>query len=500
MGELEQQSAATAEAKEKFEAAKKTYYASMGGSSTTSEQLAYQNASSNLQTAKQHQEYAASTLAEIQNSLNTLRNQRSEHAAALLTAQSALTGAQSELLNAESTKMSAQAALAGPQLDLENAQAAYQAAQLQAGITEEELQPYAAAVNTAQAAYNAASANFTAAQTAYETAAAAVTAAENDVQNCQTQIDGIDAQITSMEAQLTDAQTTADAQNASLSSAQSKYVKSEQEYIDAMQAQASRQAWSTRTGTEYQAALNAYSTAVNQLSSLQDSVNQLQAQVAAEEANLDSQNAALMLQFNSAKGAVLEQLDQEINRYRQQIEDSTIRSTMTGYISGLNIAKGNTIQQGSVVCRISAEEDAERIVICYVPVAEGRKLAPGMRTEIYPTTVNKQEYGHMEGTVREVAEFVTSQDEIRNQLGDVSLVQTFTQNGAVVAVKVALRTDCDTASGYWWSSRKGSSVIVNDGTLVSADIVTEEKAPITLLIPFLKEKLTIRPVDSGKAA
>ena len=30
------------------------------------------------------------------------------------------------------------------------------------------------------------------------------------------------------------------------------------------------------------------------------------------------------------------------------------------------------------------------------------------------------------------------------------------------------------------------------GPMVSADIATEEKAPISMLIPYLKEKLTVR--------
>lgn len=98
----------------------------------------------------------------------------------------------------------------------------------------------------------------------------------------------------------------------------------------------------------------------------------------------------------------------------------------------------------------------------------------------------------MEATVKQVADYVTSVEDMQNQLGDDSLVQSFSQNGPVVAVTCELRKDENTVSGYWWSNRKGAKVEIMEGTMASTDIVTEEKAPITMLIPLLKEKLTIR--------
>ena len=47
-------------------------------------------------------------------------------------------------------------------------------------------------------------------------------------------------------------------------------------------------------------------------------------------------------------------------------------------------------------------------------------------------------------------------------------------------------------SGYAWSSKKGADIEVTEGTMLTANIVTEEKAPITMLLPYLKEKLTIK--------
>ena len=55
-----------------------------------------------------------------------------------------------------------------------------------------------------------------------------------------------------------------------------------------------------------------------------------------------------------------------------------------------------------------------------------------------------------------------------------------------------MREDENTESGYFWSSKKGADIKIAVGTMVEANVVIEEKAPITMLIPLLKEKLTIQ--------
>ena len=98
----------------------------------------------------------------------------------------------------------------------------------------------------------------------------------------------------------------------------------------------------------------------------------------------------------------------------------------------------------------------------------------------------------MEATVVKVDNYITSSADMRHQLGDENLVQAFMQSGPVVAVECELRKSDLTQSGYYWSSQKGASVNIDGGTMVEASVVVSEKAPISMLIPFLKEKLTIK--------
>jgi multidrug efflux pump subunit AcrA (membrane-fusion protein) len=172
-----------------------------------------------------------------------------------------------------------------------------------------------------------------------------------------------------------------------------------------------------------------------------------------------------------------------------QTEQLEFRADMSGKVMGLDVAPGNVIGVGSTVCRILDDSTDHMTAILYVPVSDGRKIRAGMEVKIYPTTVNSQEYGHIKAVVDSVDNYVTSTGEMNNMLGDSSLVESFSSMGPVIEIKCSLTPDSTTASGYEWSNRKGAQVELAPGTTVTADIMIEKKAPITILFPLLDEKL-----------
>jgi multidrug resistance efflux pump len=123
-----------------------------------------------------------------------------------------------------------------------------------------------------------------------------------------------------------------------------------------------------------------------------------------------------------------------------------LKSRIDGRVSGLNIVKGNAVQTGKVICRVTSAGDEEEVVL-FVPVAEGKKIKKGMEAVIYLSTVNRQEYGHMDGVVTKVSDSVVSADEMLNQLGDQALVQAYQQSGPVIKVSCSLGKDESTKSG-----------------------------------------------------
>lgn len=198
----------------------------------------------------------------------------------------------------------------------------------------------------------------------------------------------------------------------------------------------------------------------------------------------------LATQFNATKELIINSLENEAKKYDELINKNSVVSPIKGVVLDVKISAGGMVGQGSSVITVREVKDDDDIVVCYVGITDGKKIKPGMPVKVYPSIVNKFEYGNIEATVLSVDDYVTSLNTIANELGADSLVETFARSGPVIGVKCKLEKDDTTASGYLWSSKKASDIIVPQGTIVAADIITEEKKPISLLIPFIKEKIS----------
>lgn len=276
------------------------------------------------------------------------------------------------------------------------------------------------------------------------------------------------------EVQYDDAEDTLDGYKAEKKVASKDYEAAKADYIHKVESIGAAQAHQSEVGNKYNVAANLYNSDRNTVQSLEDNIAQAK------------------IQISVTKTYILSSLKNEYKQYLDQKEASEIKATFDGKISDLAISEGDLVGQGNEVAKIQKGKEVDNIVVCYVPVGDGRKVQEGMKVLIYPSTVNRQEYGHMEATVLSVDEYITSTTDMQKQLGNQNLVEAFMQNGPVVEVVCELRESTDTVSGYYWSSNKGASVMIEGGTMIEASVVVSEKPPISLLIPFLKEKLTIK--------
>ena len=92
----------------------------------------------------------------------------------------------------------------------------------------------------------------------------------------------------------------------------------------------------------------------------------------------------------------------------------------------------------------------------------------------------------MRGKVAAVAVYPSTAAAIMRHFQNEQLVQTLTSAGPVTEVRVVLDRDASTVSGFRWSSSSGPPIRISAGTIATADIVTETRAPITLVVPILR--------------
>jgi HlyD family secretion protein len=139
-----------------------------------------------------------------------------------------------------------------------------------------------------------------------------------------------------------------------------------------------------------------------------------------------------------------------------------------------------------------ARHHMELIAELYVRPEDGKKVIPGMTVQISPSTVKREEYGFIEGTVTSVATIPSTEEGMLRKLKNRQLVQQLSGGGAPFEVTVRLTPAPGTRSGFRWSSSAGPETEINPGTLAEGAITVRRIRLIGLFIPLF-ERLLERP-------
>lgn len=187
-------------------------------------------------------------------------------------------------------------------------------------------------------------------------------------------------------------------------------------------------------------------------------------------------------------------LENSIEKLQRDLaNNSEIVANVSGRVLEMRVRKGDIVHAGDVICTIAQEksntESLEAII--YVPVEQGKRIMPGMKVNIAPSTVKKEEYGFMLGNVVSVSKYPSSSQRMMLTLGNSDLVHKLSGEGSPLEVRVELIRDNSTLSGYKWSTPNGSSVPIDGGTFCIGEVKVEQKRPISMVIPFIKKLLPI---------
>lgn len=280
--------------------------------------------------------------------------------------------------------------------------------------------------------------------------------------------------------------------NTHLDEARKKYL----EYLNEVSGTA---ATNTIESTEYTEALQEYNTAKAEYKALSDEIDQLELQTVLDSGSAELDYESYEAQFNNEKSLTLHGLNAERDELLNNADKSDIYSVTSGIVYDILVNIGSAVSGGTEIAQVmhSSQSNDDDIVICYVKLSDAKKIKPGMEVHVSPSIADESEYGHILGTVEEVSNHVASTFDMHEQLGEQMLVNEFTEMGAVHEVRVRLVDDESSESGYKWSSQNGTTVVMSTGTYVEAAIITENKRPIDVLIPYIKHKLEFKDDDNG---
>ncbi|TYO68382.1 NHLP bacteriocin system secretion protein [Bradyrhizobium hipponense] len=218
----------------------------------------------------------------------------------------------------------------------------------------------------------------------------------------------------------------------------------------------------------------------------------------AQQRKEDTQNEILKLKEQKAdleaqRQRDIEQSQYRLNEARRQVDklagelgrDTKVVSPIDGRVLEIKVSPGSVLSVGTPVIVVESE-GATLDAILYVAADRGKSVKPGMEVRIEPSTVKREEFGTMVGTVESISEFPITPQGMAAVLHNDGLVTRFSKGGAPYAARVRLKHNEGTVSGYQWAVGKGPALRLTSGTLTKAEITTRERRPIELIVPMLK--------------
>lgn len=92
------------------------------------------------------------------------------------------------------------------------------------------------------------------------------------------------------------------------------------------------------------------------------------------------------------------------------------------------------------------------------------------------------------GKVTEVSPFPVTYKGASSVVGNPEVVKNIMgEAGGKIEAIAKLELDSNTGSGYKWSSSKGPQLEMSAGTTTTVRVTIEERAPITFVLPILRE-------------
>lgn len=151
--------------------------------------------------------------------------------------------------------------------------------------------------------------------------------------------------------------------------------------------------------------------------------------------------------------------------------------------------EGSFVRQGDTIALIASGISKGLYLAGFVPAGNGKKIKPGMSAYFAPSSVSADEYGYIQGVVREVSQAPVTAEGVQAELVNSSLTRMIAGKTAVVRVTVELIPDSATVSGLKWTSRNGAPVKISNGELGILTINTDYRPPVSFIIPYAHKLL-----------
>jgi HlyD family secretion protein len=164
-----------------------------------------------------------------------------------------------------------------------------------------------------------------------------------------------------------------------------------------------------------------------------------------------------------------------------------------GKLVQLTCSPGDGVHKGNTVAIISDVGDGRLRCYAFFPLTEGKRVHMDMRAHVEPSIADRERFGVISSVVRDVEPVVGTRERFLRIINGPEVAQDIEQHseGTVSAV-IDLELDAASPTGLRWTGGVGYTQQLTPGTLCEVDVVTEDVAPISLLIPWLQQAFSGR--------
>ncbi|MEH2158479.1 NHLP bacteriocin system secretion protein [Nostoc sp.] len=185
---------------------------------------------------------------------------------------------------------------------------------------------------------------------------------------------------------------------------------------------------------------------------------------------------------------------QEVNRAIAQLENqildnSQIISPSNGCVLEVTGFVGQVTTPKTPLVTLSVgDKKTSLIAVSYFRVEDGKQIQPGMIVQITPTSVKRERFGGIVGKVTSVSPLPVTKEGAKSVIGNPDLVTNILlTGGGDIEVRTEMELAPSNFSGYRWSSSQGPKLNISAGTTTSVRVKVAEQAPITYVLPILRE-------------
>ncbi|KYC43090.1 NHLP bacteriocin system secretion protein [Scytonema hofmannii PCC 7110] len=259
-------------------------------------------------------------------------------------------------------------------------------------------------------------------------------------------------------------------------------LEARQQYLDSLANLDQAKSQLDKLGVQETETLEKYFQNLNEIKNYQAQIKELDSKLASSAEQDQSSTINRQKEIQEAKREIA-QIEERLST------NSKIVSQYSGQVLEVTIAPGQVIDTGTRLGSVKAETSSSKLVsIALFPVGDGKKIQPGMKLQITPSTVKRERFGGITGDVTNISPFPITREAAASVVGNSEIVEGLVsqKQEGLIQVFADIEQDSTTFSGYKWSSSTGPQMKISSGTTTIVRVQVEERAPITFVLPILR--------------